>query len=113
MARNEPVPIGDALDSVVRSLRGPSRAVIGGVVGRWDEVVGTAIAQHVRPMTVDGGVLTVIVDDPAWATQMKFLSPQIIDAIRAQVGVEIERIEVRVDGRAARGQKDWDGRSRR
>jgi DNA replication and repair protein RecF len=78
----DPVPDGDepltlqaALDGVVRSLRGPSRREVGGLFGRWAEAVGEQVAQHVKPLKLDGRVLTVEVDDPAWATQVKFLTP--------------------------------------
>jgi predicted nucleic acid-binding Zn ribbon protein len=102
---NEPVPISDSLDGVVRSLRGPSRKAVGGVFGRWAEAVGQQIADHVRPLKLDEGVLVVEVDDPAWATQVKFLVPTIIDRLRDVAGVEIERVDVRVDRRNARGAK--------
>jgi predicted nucleic acid-binding Zn ribbon protein len=102
---NEPVPISDSLDGVVRSLRGPSRQAVGGVFGRWADAVGEQIADHVRPLKLDEGVLVVEVDDPAWATQVKFLVPTIIERLREVAGVEIERVEVRVDRRNARGAK--------
>jgi predicted nucleic acid-binding Zn ribbon protein len=102
---NEPVPISDSLDGVVRSLRGPSRKAVGGVFGRWADAVGEQIADHVRPLKLDEGVLVVEVDDPAWATQVKFLVPTIIERLREVAGVEIERVEVRVDRRNARGAK--------
>lgn len=102
---NDPVPISESLDGVVRSLRGPSRKAVGGVFGRWAEAVGEQIADHVRPLKLDEGVLVVEVDDPAWATQVKFLVPTIIERLRDVAGVEIERVDVRVDRRNARGAK--------
>lgn len=100
---DEPVPISSALDGVIRSLRGPSRHAVGGVFGRWQEAVGPQVAEHVQPRKLDRGVLVVEVDDPAWATQVKFLSRSIIERLRETTGVEIERIEVRVERRSARG----------
>lgn len=102
---NDPIPISDSLDGVVRSLRGPSRQAVGGVFGKWRDAVGDQVAEHVRPLKLDERVLVVEVDDPAWATQVKFLSSTIIDKLRTVAGVEIERIEVRVDPRNARGAK--------
>lgn len=101
----EPVPISSSLDGVVRSLRGPSRAAVGGVFGRWDEAVGAQIAEHVKPLKFDQAVLVVEVDDPAWATQVKFVTPTIIERLRTVAGVVVERIEVRVERRGARGAK--------
>lgn len=94
----DPIPLSSALDGVVQSLRGPSRKVVGGVFGRWDELVGPQVAGHVRPLKLDEGVLTVEVDDSAWATQMKFLSSMVIDRLAEVVDVRIERIDIRVAG---------------
>jgi predicted nucleic acid-binding Zn ribbon protein len=102
---NDPVPISQSLDGVVRSLRGPSRQAVGGVFGRWSDAVGEQIADHVRPLKIDAGLLVVEVDDPAWATQVKFLVPTIIERLRDVAGVEIERIDVRVERRNSRGAK--------
>jgi predicted nucleic acid-binding Zn ribbon protein len=105
MASPDPVPISSALDGVVRSLRGPSREAVGGLFGRWDEAVGEQVAQHVSPRKLDEGTLIVEVDDPAWATQVKFLTPMITERLIAVAGVKIDRIEVRVERRGARGAK--------
>lgn len=102
---NDPIPISQSLDGVVRSLRGPSRQAVGGLFGKWRDAVGEQVAEHVRPLKLDGRVLLVEVDDPAWATQVKFLSTMIIERLLDVAGVEIERIEVRVDRRNARGAK--------
>ena len=102
---NDPIPLSSSLDAVVKSLRGPSRAAVGGVFGRWDETVGEQIAAHVQPVKLDGGTLVVEVDDPAWATQVKFVAGTIIERLRSVAGVEVTRVEVRVERRAARGQK--------
>lgn len=100
---DDPMTIGASLDGVVRSLRGPSRREVGGVFGRWAEAVGEQVAQHVRPLKLDGGVLTVEVDDPAWATQVKFLSSTITTRLREVAGVEVQQLAVRVDARSLRG----------
>jgi predicted nucleic acid-binding Zn ribbon protein len=106
MNEPDPITITSSLDKVVRSLRGPSRAAVGGVFGRWGEAVGEQVAGHVRPRKLDEGVLVVEVDDPAWATQVRFLTPMIVERVRVVAGVTIERIEVRVDPRAARGARE-------
>lgn len=86
-------------------MRGPSRAAVSGVFGRWDEAVGPQIAAHVKPVKLDEGVLVVEVDDPAWATQVKFLSTTITERLAEVAGVRVERIEVRVERRNSRGAK--------
>ncbi len=102
MARSdEPMPISASLDRVVRSLRGDSGSttVMGGVFGRWEEAVGEAVAAHVQPIKLDGSTLVVGVDDPAWATQLRFLEATLKARLAEVTGAVIETIEVRVQPR--------------
>lgn len=101
----DPVPISSSLDGVVRALRGPSRSAVGGVFGRWEEAVGEQVAGHVKPVKLDEGILLVEVDDPAWATQVKFLAPTITERLAEVAGVRVDRIDVRVERRSSRGAK--------
>jgi predicted nucleic acid-binding Zn ribbon protein len=96
---SEPVPITRSLDSIMKSLRGTDRIQIGGVFGRWDDAVGPTVAAHVRPVRLDNGVLTVEADEPAWATQVKFLAGTITRRLAEVADVQVERIEVRVGPR--------------
>ena len=87
----------DALDGLLRSLRGGAgRAEVGGVFGRWDDAVGPAVAANVRPVRLEQGTLLVEVDDPAWATQVRFLADDLRRRLREVSGVDVERLEVRV-----------------
>lgn len=98
----DPVPLGDSLAGVVRSLRGPQAgeqvqaAAMGGVFGRWEEAVGAAVAAHVQPLKLDGNTLTVEVDDPAWATQVKFLEATLRARLLEVAGARVEHLEIRV-----------------
>ena len=109
MRDDEPVRLGDSLHSVVNSLRpdgtlggvattvgDASASALGGVFGRWDEAVGDAVAAHVQPVKLDGSTLVVQVDDPAWATQLKFLEGTLKQRLAEIAGATIDRIEVRV-----------------
>ena len=104
--RDEPMRVGDSLRDVMKSLRPDDQrtapapmAAIGGVFGRWDEAVGTAVAAHVQPVKLDGTTLVVEVDDPAWATQMRFLEGTLRTRLAEVAGATVERIEVRVGKR--------------
>jgi predicted nucleic acid-binding Zn ribbon protein len=103
MSSRDPIPLSSSLDGVMRSLRGPTRQAVGGLFGRWDEAVGEQVAQHVTPVKLDEGILVVEVDDPAWATQVKFLGQMITERLKEVADVDVERIEVRVERRGARG----------
>jgi predicted nucleic acid-binding Zn ribbon protein len=101
----DPVPLGDSLDRVVRSLRndapdsastGQTASQMGGVFGRWAEAVGDAVALHVKPVKLDGTKLVVEVDDPAWATQLRFLETTLKQRLLEVAGATIDTIEARV-----------------
>lgn len=96
--RNEsgPRPLIDGLDAVMRSLKGPSAGTVRGVFAQWDDAVGPAIAAHVRPVKLDGDVLVVEVDEPGWATQLRFLDRELVERLRSVTGASVERLEVRV-----------------
>ncbi len=95
--RDEPVPLTDALDGLLGSLRGGAgRAEVGGLFGRWEDAVGPAVASNVRPVRLERGTLLVEVDDPAWATQVRFLTDDLRARLAAVAGVQVERVEVRV-----------------
>lgn len=94
---DELVPVTDSLDGLLRSLRGsPGRAELQGVFGRWEEAVGAAIAANVRPIRLERGTLLVEVEEPAWATQVRFLADDLRARLRDVTGVEIATLEVRV-----------------
>lgn len=104
--RSDPQPLADSLDSLVRSLHGGSQragaAAMGGVFGRWTEVVGEAMAAHVQPVKLERDRLLVEVRDPAWATQVRMLSDRIRERLHEVVGISVETIDVRVAGTTPR-----------
>ena len=97
MSESEPRPLRDSVDEVVRSLRGTGARSLAGVFGRWDEAVGPQVAAHARPVSLIDGCLLVDVDHPTWATQLRFLEPELLERLREVAGVdEVDRIELRV-----------------
>jgi predicted nucleic acid-binding Zn ribbon protein len=110
MTDHDPIPLSTSLDAVMRSLRGPDRRQIGGLFGRWDEVVGEQVAAHVRPIKLDQGVLVVEVDEPAWATQVTLMSARLRERLAESVGVDVERLDVRVAGARGPAQDQRGGR---
>ncbi len=93
-----PVRIGDALGEVASTLGAGRADVVGAVFGRWDDIVGPAVAAHVSPVRVDGVTLVVSADHPAWATQIRHLAPDILARLSEVCGARnaLERLEVRV-----------------
>lgn len=82
----DPTRVGSLVDQLV-GRHGVARSdVLSIVVGSWSEVVGADIARRTRPVDLRGGVLTVEVDDPAWATQLRFLTAAIAGRVDELVG---------------------------
>ena len=95
-------PIAHALERVARRLGAPGVAELTRVRRAWADAVGGDIADHARPSALADGVLTVTVDDPAWATQLRFLATDLAASVDARVGPGlVTRIEVR-HGRSRR-----------
>lgn len=84
------------MDRLLASLRGGDRSTTVSVFSRWQELVGEQVAAHCRPLKLDGGTLVVEVDDPTWATQMKFLQSEVIERLRDGGGMAVERLEITV-----------------
>lgn len=73
-----PESLAGLLDDVVSNRRWGERIRSTMVFSRWEEVVGAELSQHCQPVRLVGGVLTVSVSDPAWATQLRYLARRVI-----------------------------------
>ena len=92
-----PRRVGESLDRVAASL-GVSRATtLTGVFASWEELVGPSVAGHARPRSLKAGTLVVAVDDPSWATQLRWLEAELLTRLEDVLGPgQVARIEVRV-----------------
>ena len=65
--------------------------------------MGASLARHVRPHHLEGGVLTVTVDDPGWVTQLRFLHDDLVRALNDHAGKPVvEKVVAKVTGGPAR-----------
>jgi predicted nucleic acid-binding Zn ribbon protein len=95
----EPVRLRESLDKLARHLGAPDAGVLSGVFSRWEEVVGAAVAAHARPVSLRDGTLRVVVDQPGWATQLRYLESDVVERCAAVLGPGAVRVlEVRVEG---------------
>ena len=74
-------------------------AAVGGVMGRWGEIVGSHISAHCKPVEFSDGILTVRTDSAAWATELRMMAPQLLAKLNAELGTS----------RAAHGGRDTAG----
>ena len=96
-AGDEPVPLSAALAKVGKELGLAPGDAHGTLDARWSEVMGADVAVHARLVSVRDGTLTVTVDDPIWATQLRYLEPAIVTRATALLGPGIvTRVKVRV-----------------
>jgi predicted nucleic acid-binding Zn ribbon protein len=94
---SEPRPLDGSLEALTRKLGLEGAAGVGRLFAGWTEIVGEAMAEHVRPLRIDRSALVVTVDHPAWATQVRRLGDTLLDRASAHAGVDRpERLEVRV-----------------
>jgi len=94
-----PQQVGTTLEHLVRHLGWGPRTTAVGVIADWERIVGPAIAAHARAVASDKSTLVVAVDDPAWATQLRWLEAGLLDRLAEETGVRFERLVIRVRAR--------------
>ena len=91
------IPVSASLDRLAARLGAPGVEALSTVFTRWSEVVGPVVADHAKPVSLRDGVLVVAVDDPGWATQLRYLGASVVERFNELVGEgAIVRIDVRV-----------------
>jgi predicted nucleic acid-binding Zn ribbon protein len=82
----DPQLVSDVLSSLLRAKGWVADVSVGGVIGRWREVVGDQVADHCVPETFEDKVLVVRADSTAWATQVRLLVPTLLRRLEEEVG---------------------------
>ena len=98
--RNEdrdPVPLRASLDKVAKRFGSSSASAFSGLFDRWEELVGPSIAAHAKPISLKAGHLRVEVDSNAWATQLKFMTTDLVERCCSALGAgAVKQIDIRV-----------------
>ncbi|WP_326797061.1 DUF721 domain-containing protein [Streptomyces sp. NBC_01808] len=84
----DPLPLGAAVSRLITERGWEAPAAVGGVMGRWPQLVGPEVAQHCAPERYDEQerVLVVKCDSTAWATQLRLLAPQLVARLNEELG---------------------------
>ncbi|MFP3714818.1 DciA family protein [Puerhibacterium sp. TATVAM-FAB25] len=82
----DPQLLSDVLGRLLREKGWTADVSVGGVIGRWREVVGDQVADHCAPETFEDKVLVVRADSTAWATQVRLLVPTLLRRLAEEVG---------------------------
>lgn len=104
--QRDPQRLGTSVERMLRERGWEQPTAVGGLTGRWAEIVGADVAEHVVPETfepaADGrGLLLVLrADSSAWAYTMRTLLPDLRRRIDAELGAGAVR-DITVLGPAA------------
>lgn len=82
----DPQPVGETVDRFVDERGWTEALAVGGVEGRWPQLVGPEVAAHCVPEEFEGGRLTVRTDSTAWATQVRLLAPTLLARLNEDLG---------------------------
>ncbi|WP_443076563.1 DUF721 domain-containing protein [Streptomyces sp. TRM 70361] len=95
----DPLPLGAAIERLKTERGWEMPMAVGGVMGRWPELVGPDLARHCVPQSYDEQerVLSVRCDSTAWATQVRLLAPQLVARLNADLGQGTVKV-IRVRG---------------
>ena len=86
-----PVSLHDSLVELTSELRVAGPDALRVVSEQWPELVGRELAPHVRLGALRDAVLTLEVDDPVWATPLRYLESGIVDALVEHLGPGVVR----------------------
>jgi predicted nucleic acid-binding Zn ribbon protein len=92
----DPHELGSVMDALTTKLGWNSPLARSELLSSWQEIVGQDTAEHSAPSGIDNGVLTVICDSTAWATQLRLMRAQIATQIATRfpdAGIETVRFE--------------------
>ena len=98
----DPQELGDTVRRLLAERGWEQPAAVGGVVGRWSDIVGSEMAAHVTVEAFDPaeGRLVLRADSSAWASQVRRLTPILRGRLDTEVGAGTVR-ELTVLGPAA------------
>ena len=82
----DPKPLSDAVERLVESKGWSTEINVHTLLARWALLVGSTNAAHSQPEGYDDTVLTVRADSSAWATQLRYLAPQLVALLNDQLG---------------------------
>jgi predicted nucleic acid-binding Zn ribbon protein len=82
----DPTAFGPAIRELLADRGWEERAAVGGVFGRWPQIVGPELAEHTTPQTFEDGVLVVAADSTNWATQLRLLAANLVKRLNEDLG---------------------------
>jgi predicted nucleic acid-binding Zn ribbon protein len=82
----DPKLLSDAVERLVETKGWATEINLHTLLARWALLVGATNAAHSHPEGYAETVLTVRADSSAWATQLRYLAPQLVAMLNDQLG---------------------------
>ena len=115
-AGRDPHGLADVIEGLTSKMGWTSPLAQSELLASWPEIVGSELAQHSSPVSIDEDVLTVQCDSTAWATQLRLMRTSISTLI-VQKYPDAQIDSIRFDGPNApswkRGPRSIPGRGPR
>lgn len=100
-SRNEPQLFGDAVRTWLIEHGWQEQVAIGGVFGRWADIVGDFNAEHLRPESYSDGELVVVADSPTMAAHARAMVRDLMRRLNEELG-EGTVVTIKVKGPGSR-----------
>lgn len=92
----DPQLFGRAISDLLADRGWEESAAVGGVFGRWSEIVGPDLAAHTKPETFEDGEVLIAADSTAWATQVRLLARTLVRRLNEELGDgTVKKVKVR------------------
>ncbi|GAA3309362.1 MULTISPECIES: DUF721 domain-containing protein [Nonomuraea] len=92
----DPQLFGKAIMDLLATRGWERSAAVGGVFGRWPEIVGPDLAAHTKPEAFEDGEVVIAADSTAWATQVRLLARTLIRRLNEELGEgTVKKVKVR------------------
>ncbi len=85
----DPEGLGTVFSRMLSERGWRSPVAVGSVLARWGEIVGSDIAAHCVPESFDADTVLVRCDSTAWATQLRLITPQVLQRFEAELGAGV------------------------
>ncbi|MGQ7295795.1 DUF721 domain-containing protein [Quadrisphaera sp. KR29] len=82
----DPQTVSASIGRLVSERGWRTPVAVGGVMGRWSDVVGAEVAAHCQPEAFAEGELVVRADSTAWATQVRLLTATVLRRLGEELG---------------------------
>ncbi|WP_246090153.1 DUF721 domain-containing protein [Nonomuraea deserti] len=82
----DPQLFGRAIADLLADRGWERPAAVGGVFGRWADIVGADLAAHTKPESFDDGEVLIVADSTAWATQVRLLARTLVRRLNEELG---------------------------